>query len=504
MVRAAGAAYLASPDRRARDELLDRCLCGCHDHTALPLPPSPPSPPPAPPACPRPLPVRHDVSVALRGAIAADFARHFIQAWNHARADGIFQAPSGAAAKLPCLLPLSFEAAAAAAEGATHRGKRGDGGCLCTAQAVRSAGQWSVGAESAEASCHAAYVRAIRDSKRFVYIENQFFVSDPAAAAAEGEDDAASAAAGGAERGSEDSLNGGLGPTCRGSESGPGAAPSRNGVARAILERLRRALRSGDTAYRLIVVMPTVPEVGSGDVRGNGALRAVLHYQLGSIRTLRALLVAEFDARAVDSSLCFCSLMAAGTNGRGESVCHEIYVHAKLLIADDDTLVVGSANINDRSLLGARDSELGVVLRGPRGIAASLRRTLWRQHLGDKYALDPKTGAAVDPSADVWRALATVNAALFRECFPHLPSDVYGRAADMPEGPGWLRPKGGEGPAAAEGGEAAADEEQHRRQLLGGVRGHVVSFPSNWLKDEPLGDVLGGYAASWLPAELFS
>ncbi len=33
-----------------------------------------------------------------------------------------------------------------------------------------------------------------------------------------------------------------------------------------------------------------------------------------------------------------------------------IYVHSKLMIVDDKKIIVGSANINDRSLLGDRDS----------------------------------------------------------------------------------------------------------------------------------------------------
>lgn len=40
-----------------------------------------------------------------------------------------------------------------------------------------------------------------------------------------------------------------------------------------------------------------------------------------------------------------------------------VYVHSKLLIADDDTVIIGSANINDRSLLGDRDSEIAVMVQ---------------------------------------------------------------------------------------------------------------------------------------------
>lgn len=37
-----------------------------------------------------------------------------------------------------------------------------------------------------------------------------------------------------------------------------------------------------------------------------------------------------------------------------------IYIHTKLMIVDDCKSIIGSANINDRSLLGTRDSEIAV------------------------------------------------------------------------------------------------------------------------------------------------
>lgn len=36
----------------------------------------------------------------------------------------------------------------------------------------------------------------------------------------------------------------------------------------------------------------------------------------------------------------------------------QVYVHSKVMIVDDRIALIGSSNINDRSLLGSRDSEV--------------------------------------------------------------------------------------------------------------------------------------------------
>jgi phospholipase D1/2 len=40
----------------------------------------------------------------------------------------------------------------------------------------------------------------------------------------------------------------------------------------------------------------------------------------------------------------------------------QVYVHSKLMIIDDHIALIGSSNINDRSLLGSRDSEVSFLL----------------------------------------------------------------------------------------------------------------------------------------------
>ncbi|KNC79852.1 hypothetical protein SARC_07775 [Sphaeroforma arctica JP610] len=71
------------------------------------------------------------------------------------------------------------------------------------------------------------------------------------------------------------------------------------------------------------------------------------------------------------------------------------YVHSKMMIVDDEYIMVGSANINERSLAGDRDTELSTgmfqpehvteemddgTFKLPFGDVASFRRSLWAEH----------------------------------------------------------------------------------------------------------------------------
>jgi phospholipase D1/2 len=53
-------------------------------------------------------------------------------------------------------------------------------------------------------------------------------------------------------------------------------------------------------------------------------------------------------------------------------VSEQIYIHDKILIADDRIAIIGSANLNDRSMLGDRDSEVTPLLALPLSSSGSL------------------------------------------------------------------------------------------------------------------------------------
>jgi phospholipase D1/2 len=47
----------------------------------------------------------------------------------------------------------------------------------CTIQALRSSTQWSLGLLKTENSIYDGYIQLIEESKHFIFIENQFFIT---------------------------------------------------------------------------------------------------------------------------------------------------------------------------------------------------------------------------------------------------------------------------------------------------------------------------------------
>ena len=69
-----------------------------------------------------------------------------------------------------------------------------------------------------------------------------------------------------------------------------------------------------------------------------------------------------------------------------QTLRHPIYVHSKLMIVDDRDIILGSANINQRSLGGNRDSEICLEAQQPSSLTTggvqTFRLALWSAHIG--------------------------------------------------------------------------------------------------------------------------
>lgn len=125
----------------------------------------------------------------------------------------------------------------------------------------------------------------------------------------------------------------------------------------------------------------------------------------------------------------------------GMAVTEQIYVHSKLTIVDDRYVLVGSANINDRSLLGDRDSELAVLISDTeydytdidgsgtavpcRNFARELRQKAWRKWLGSAAG---ECAEALDKPAlkagwEKIQAIASANSDAYGKVFNYIPKD---------------------------------------------------------------------------------
>ena len=129
-------------------------------------------------------------------------------------------------------------------------------------------------------------------------------------------------------------------------------------------------------------------------------------------------------------------------------VTEQIYVHNKMMIVDDLYAIVGSANINERSLLGSRDSELSVLLvdadtemhdlrqdgkpRPTRNFARTLRQQVWSKIFGltaggDKAATTLQDALEHPASPVVWKAIrevAAANTKRYEDAFAHIPRSL--------------------------------------------------------------------------------
>ena len=112
-------------------------------------------------------------------------------------------------------------------------------------------------------------------------------------------------------------------------------------------------------AFKVVIVIPQHP---NGDVAGTPRPRIILHYQCMTINKGVNSMYSQLRDRlpGVNPSdyIEFFCLKSWGVMNE-KVVSDQIYVHDKLLIVDDRVVVVGSANINDRSMVGDRDSEVG-------------------------------------------------------------------------------------------------------------------------------------------------
>ena len=254
----------------------------------------------------------HDVACSFNGSSALDVARHFIQRFNYIDSLKWDSKPS----------PLSIDDwAHPEVLHDIHEPSAGD----VKIQVLRSVGSWSAG-QSYEDSIHNAYIHAIENSKHFIYIENQFFIS---------------------------------------SQSDDYYLKVENKIQLALSKRIIQAYDNKED-FHVTIVMPLLPELpGEWGTHSGRNRESICHWNYATLYNGKDSLMHRVKEKAPNIVLKdYISVYGLRTHGilEDELITEIIYVHSKLMIVDDQLTIIGSANINDRSMLGYRDSEVDVII----------------------------------------------------------------------------------------------------------------------------------------------
>ncbi|CAK0785144.1 hypothetical protein CVIRNUC_008350 [Coccomyxa viridis] len=326
----------------------------------------------------------HDIHAKLEGPVATDVLVNFVQRW-------LKQAPNHKAE----LLPLPQIPHIVAPENQV----RGPGDPAAFAIDPADPEAWraqifrSIDSDSAEGmptgseasalgldsgkgktidkSIHSAYVTAIRRAQHFIYIENQYFLGSSH-----------------------------CWPANRN-------APCRHLIPLEIALKIVSKINQGHR-FAAYIVLPMYSE---GDPETN-SVQEILCFQTHTIRMMYGLIGQALKAKGSsdhprDYLNFFClgnreakrpddpvpEQLAPATSYAARALAERrflIYVHSKLMIVDDEYVLLGSANINQRSQDGTRDTEIAVGASQhkyhnqdavmPRGQVHGFRINLWREH----------------------------------------------------------------------------------------------------------------------------
>jgi phosphatidylserine/phosphatidylglycerophosphate/cardiolipin synthase-like enzyme len=193
-------------------------------------------------------------------------------------------------------------------------------------------------AKHGEFTVWAAYLNAVRRARRYVYIEDQFFF-----------------------------------PMWK-------LYPSRPELD--IVYQLGEAMRL--RGVRVAVLVPERSEE-SGSVAATQKTQRLI-----GIARLRAAAARAGQSRRFR----VVSLGRSRPNGAADRKPAPIFVHSKLMLVDDELALIGSANLNQRSM--TCDGELHVAIVDDRGSIEGMRRELWTEHLDDPFATIDDAGDAIE------------------------------------------------------------------------------------------------------------
>ena len=328
-------------------------------------------------------------------------------------------------------------------------------------QVLRSVSEWSIGTKKKEKSILNAYYRLIDNSKHYLYIENQFFIS----CSFDKEE-------------KEECGNNAISDKVK------------NLIAFHIKKRIERAYLSNEK-FRVFIFIPLLPGF-AGEVEDTPVMQITMkHTYAGICRNYGISIIESLEKIMGDkwkNYITFLSLRGHGVMNN-KPVTELIYIHSKLMIVDDKSVIIGSANINDRSMLGDRDSEYCVLINEDLKLnskmnekdymaaefAVSFRKHLFSEHFG----IEKNNDILNDPlSDDLWnlcQKTAENNTVIYRNVFGCYPDDNYKTFKELKERKKFDKME-----------EIEELREKYEKEIKG-IVGHVVEFPLHFLENENLG-----------------
>ncbi|KNZ57856.1 hypothetical protein VP01_2055g1 [Puccinia sorghi] len=197
---------------------------------------------------------------------------------------------------------------------------------------------------------------------------------------------------------------------------------------------------------------------------------------------------------------------------RNAFVTEELYIHTKCMIVDDQKVIMGSANINDRSMIKTLSIVpwLAKTCWKASRFAATLRRRLYREHLGlfspqsnslqsneptrsmlpvnvpqedvmgsreDQIVTDPM-GRELE---EMWTGRARVNTQAFNKVFRCVPAAGILNWKDYEE----YVPNGPDAPKVGHVAPSAGDVHEVKRELSR-IQGQLVEMPLDFLEQDKM------------------
>lgn len=268
----------------------------------------------------------HDIHCQVGGHVAKDLSHHFIERWNYSKLISSDR-------NIDFILPFSGDSQRHAALG----------DYCAQAQLVRSIGQWS-NRGITERSIYFAYKDLISNARSFLYIENQFFITR----------------------------------CC----DGDGDVPE-NDLGVVLVERIRKAHISRKP-FKAYILIPHLPAFEAELETSRSSMREIIRIQTESISKGKKSLFSVLESQGIcpEDYVLFLSLRTGSIDPK-RLTSELVYVHSKLIVSDLDRCIIGSANFNDRSMCGNRDSEVAILVEDSEtGFVKNLLKSLLKEHLG--------------------------------------------------------------------------------------------------------------------------